>query len=108
VTYPSMTFARPMPPVLGTAVPVPDRFMVGSRAALLPADAESERQPRVADIVLNAVLPQPFIPELDGMRPLDLGEVLANWWTLFTLTLRVPTPNWELPLLPSDNPKPTG
>src|SRR5205823_6314263 len=39
--------------------------------------AEREAQPRVGDIVLNVVHPQPFIPELKGMRAPQLCEILV-------------------------------
>src|ERR1044071_7536722 len=45
--------------------------------------AEIESQPRVRDIVLNVIHPQPFITELEGMSAPDLGEVLVQLVSVF-------------------------
>src|SRR5215472_3354949 len=40
--------------------------------------AEGKGQSRVGDIVVNVVLPQPFIPKLEGMSSNYFGEVLVE------------------------------
>src|ERR1035438_7507672 len=94
-----MTSASVMPPVLGVLTPV-------GPMPLLPPKVRVSRGLPI--LWLTSFSHSHSYPNLRTCVPLTLVKSWRNWWMLFTWTLRVPTPNWELPLLPSDIPKPTG